>query len=427
MGLTGSHFVGAGDVAPETRRYYQQLSRFSAAFAFLADVSMFVMGGDLKRKEKLSARLGDILSLMYLASATLKRYEAEGRQAADAPLMHWAIWDAMFRMQNAFEGVISNYPNRFIAALLHWYIFPLGRPYEVPSDKLGHEVAQLLIEPSATRDRLTAGMFVPRDEAGCRSASSSSRWKPRWPPSRSSAHPQGVKEGKVGARRHGDHGGPCPRSRHHHRRGARAAASAGRAARSRHAVDDFPQDFAHEASTRSRRRPVGCARLHEDFHEIRTCLHRRWRALALPQVAQRPRPLLGFRSRHDFRARAAGAPALCAGDLDEVIVGCASPSVDEVNIGRVIALRLGCGNKVPGWTVMRNCASGMQALDSAIANIHSGRSQLVLAGGVDALSRAPLLYSDKMVLWFSHMAQARTWAPGSACSPNCARAPCWRR
>lgn len=95
-------------------------------------------------------------------------------------------------------------------------------------------------------------------------------------------------------------------------------------------------------------------------------------------------------------------------DLDEVIVGCASPSVDEVNIGRVIALRLGCGNKVPGWTVMRNCASGMQAIDSAIANIHSGRSQLVLAGGVDALSRAPLLYSDKMVLWFSHMAQART-------------------
>ena len=165
MGLTGSNFVSVpAGIAPETRRYYQQLSRFSAAFAFLSDVSMFVMGGDLKRKEKLSARLGDILSLMYLASATLKRYEAEGRQAGDAPLMHWAIWDAMFKMQNAFEGVISNYPNRFIAALLHWYIFPLGRPYEVPSDKLGHEVAQTLIEPSGTRDRLTAGMFVPRDE-----------------------------------------------------------------------------------------------------------------------------------------------------------------------------------------------------------------------------------------------------------------------
>jgi len=90
-----------------------------------------------------------------------------------------------------------------------------------------------------------------------------------------------------------------------------------------------------------------------------------------------------------------------AEDLDEVILGCASPSPDEVNIGRVVALRMGCGNAVPGWTVMRNCASGMQALDSAITNIQAGRSQLVMAGGVDALSRAPLLLSDAMVRWLS--------------------------
>jgi acetyl-CoA C-acetyltransferase len=95
-------------------------------------------------------------------------------------------------------------------------------------------------------------------------------------------------------------------------------------------------------------------------------------------------------------------------ELDEVILGCAAPSVDEVNIGRVAALRMGCGQKVPGWTVMRNCASGMQAIDSGINNIIAGRSSLVLAGGVDALSRAPLLYGDKMVLWFSNMAGART-------------------
>ncbi len=94
--------------------------------------------------------------------------------------------------------------------------------------------------------------------------------------------------------------------------------------------------------------------------------------------------------------------------LDEVILGCAAPSVDEVNIGRVAALRMGTGQKVPGWTVMRNCASGMQAIDSGISNILAGRSQLVLAGGVDALSRAPLLYADKMVNWFSDMAAART-------------------
>src|ERR1044071_6143372 len=95
-------------------------------------------------------------------------------------------------------------------------------------------------------------------------------------------------------------------------------------------------------------------------------------------------------------------------ELDEVILGCAAPSVDEVNIGRVAALRMGCGQKVPGWTVMRNCASGMQALDSGINNILAGRSSLVLAGGVDALSRAPLLYGDKMVLLFADMAAART-------------------
>jgi acetyl-CoA C-acetyltransferase len=101
-------------------------------------------------------------------------------------------------------------------------------------------------------------------------------------------------------------------------------------------------------------------------------------------------------------------------DLDEVILGCAAPSVDEVNIGRVAALRMGCGEKVPGWTVMRNCASGMQALDSGVNNILAGRSQLVLAGGVDALSRAPLLYNDKVVSWFSDMAAAKTGAERAA-------------
>ena len=94
--------------------------------------------------------------------------------------------------------------------------------------------------------------------------------------------------------------------------------------------------------------------------------------------------------------------------LDELILGCASPSPDEVNIGRVVALRLGCGNAVPGWTVMRNCASGMQAIDSAIANLQCGRSQLVLAGGVDALSHAPLLFSEKMVRWLAGWYAARS-------------------
>lgn len=164
MGLTGSHFVSVGTgVAPESKRYYQQLTRFSSAFAFLADVSMLLLGGSLKRREKLSARLGDILSQMYLMSATLKRYEAEGRQAADAPLMHWAIWDAMYKAQQAFDGVIAtNYPNKFVGWLLQKLIFPWGHPYVVPADEVGHQVAKLLVSPSATRDRLTRECFIPQ-------------------------------------------------------------------------------------------------------------------------------------------------------------------------------------------------------------------------------------------------------------------------
>ncbi|MBL8400619.1 acyl-CoA dehydrogenase [Accumulibacter sp.] len=165
-GLTGSHFVSVpANVAPETRRYYQQLTRFASAFAFLSDISMLVLGGELKRREKLSARLGDILSMLYLCSATLKRYESEGRQQADAPLMHWAMWDAMYKAQMAFDGVIANFPVRWIARMLYRLVFPLGHPYDVPSDRIGHQVAKLLIEPSAARDRLTAESYLPKVES----------------------------------------------------------------------------------------------------------------------------------------------------------------------------------------------------------------------------------------------------------------------
>ncbi|MEQ1516346.1 MAG: acetyl-CoA C-acetyltransferase [Usitatibacteraceae bacterium] len=94
--------------------------------------------------------------------------------------------------------------------------------------------------------------------------------------------------------------------------------------------------------------------------------------------------------------------------FDEVIVGAAMPSADEANIGRVVALRLGCGEKVPAWTVMRNCASGMQALDSACMNILAGKSNLVLAGGTDAMSHAPLLFGPAMVGWLADWYAAKS-------------------
>jgi acyl-CoA dehydrogenase len=165
LGVTGSHFVRVPNgIAPPTRRYYQQLTRFSSSLALVADIAMASLGGALKRREKLSARLGDVLSQLYVCSATLWRFEHEGAQADDAPLAHWAIWDAMFKAQSALEGVLDNFPNPLLGALMRRVVFPLGRPYVAPPDALGRAVARLLIEPSATRDRLTAGMFIGERE-----------------------------------------------------------------------------------------------------------------------------------------------------------------------------------------------------------------------------------------------------------------------
>jgi acyl-CoA dehydrogenase len=163
-GLSGAHFASAPPV-PDTARYYQHLTRLSAAFALLADVAMLVVGGSLKRKEKLSARLGDVLSQLYLASCVLKRYEDEGGQQADLPLLHWSLQDALWRAQSALEGIFENFPGLPLVWLLRRIVFPLGRSYNPPGDDLGHEVARLMLAPSATRDRLTAGMYVPADEA----------------------------------------------------------------------------------------------------------------------------------------------------------------------------------------------------------------------------------------------------------------------
>ena len=160
--LTGARFAAVNaDVSPAMKRYYQLLGRYSAAFAMLADTSMLVLGGSLKRRERLSARLGDVLSQMYLISATLKRFEDEGRQDADAPLAHWSIQDALCKLQDAFDGVLDNFPNRAVAWIIRRIVFPWGHSQIPPSDQLGQDVARLLISPSATRDRLTAGCHLP--------------------------------------------------------------------------------------------------------------------------------------------------------------------------------------------------------------------------------------------------------------------------
>ena len=148
----------------ETRRYYQQMTRFSAAFALSADIAMAALGGSRKRREKISARLGDVLSMLYLCSAALKRFEDDGRPAEDFPLLDWAMQDALYKIQQAFDGVIQNFPNALVRVLLGALIFPLGQRLSPPPDHLGHQIATLLMQPGATRDRLTAGIYIPDDE-----------------------------------------------------------------------------------------------------------------------------------------------------------------------------------------------------------------------------------------------------------------------
>ncbi len=163
LGLTGGRLAGAPG-AGHIRRYYQQLTRLCAAFALLADVSMLVVGGALKRKEKLSGRLGDILSQLYLCSAALKRFEDDGRPEADLPLLYWSLQDALYRIETAIDGLLQNFPNRFIAVMLHLMIFPTGKPFALPSDRLGHQVSDLLLNPGDARNRLTRGIYLPREE-----------------------------------------------------------------------------------------------------------------------------------------------------------------------------------------------------------------------------------------------------------------------
>jgi acyl-CoA dehydrogenase len=163
LGLTGGKGVSVPG-SPRTRRYLQILTRFSSAFAMLADLSMFVIGGSLKRKEMLSARLGDILSHLYMMSATVKRFHDDGCPEEDVPLLTWAMYDSSFKLQVAMDGVLANFPNRPVAWLMRRFAFPKGLTLTAPHDKWNSRVARLLIEPGAVRDRLTAGIYLPRRE-----------------------------------------------------------------------------------------------------------------------------------------------------------------------------------------------------------------------------------------------------------------------
>jgi acyl-CoA dehydrogenase len=147
-------YVGSAPGDDYTKRFYRKLNRYSAALALLADISMLSLGGKLKFKERLSARLGDVLSQLYISSAILKRFEDQGRPTIDRPFLAWSLFDSTFKMQTALVGALRNFPIRPIAWVLGWMMFPLGQRDRAPGDRTGHKVAALLMSPNEARDRL---------------------------------------------------------------------------------------------------------------------------------------------------------------------------------------------------------------------------------------------------------------------------------
>jgi acyl-CoA dehydrogenase len=157
--LTFSRFTEVPITGP-TRRYYQHVTRFSAAFALISDAAMLTLGGGLKRQELISARLGDVLSFLYLSSMVLKHYRDQGEPVDDLPLVEWSCRSLLYRAQEQLHSLLRNFPNRPIALLLRILIFPRGRTFSAPSDELGHKLTEAIINPTATRARLAAGAYL---------------------------------------------------------------------------------------------------------------------------------------------------------------------------------------------------------------------------------------------------------------------------
>ena len=163
QGLTAGAFNSA-PVSGETAKYYKQLSRMSRALALSADFSMLILGGELKRREMLSARLGDVLSQLYIASAVLKFYEDSGRQQCDLPFVHYSLQRALFEIGRAFDGFFANFPNRIVARLLKTLVFPFGIGYKMPGDDTAIQICEALSKPGVVRDRLTHLCYIGADE-----------------------------------------------------------------------------------------------------------------------------------------------------------------------------------------------------------------------------------------------------------------------
>jgi acyl-CoA dehydrogenase len=164
LGLTGGR-LASSPVNGIDARYYRKLNRYSACFALLSDIALITLGGSLKRREKLSGRFADALAWMYIGSATLKQFHDEGRLEEDKVLLQWSMEFAMFQIENSLAGLLANLPFRPVAWFIKPFILPLGLTQTMPSDALGANVAGALLDGDRRRERLTADIFVPHDDA----------------------------------------------------------------------------------------------------------------------------------------------------------------------------------------------------------------------------------------------------------------------
>lgn len=162
-GITGSHLADT-PIKGRVGQYYKRLSQMSAAFAVVSDITLMILGGAFKRKEKLSGRFADAMSYMFYASAVLKKFEDDGRPRGDLPLLEWSAKYCLDQVQIALDEILRNYPIKSLGLILRWTVFPLGMSLRQPNDSLGHRVGAMLLKPGEVRDRLTKGMFVSFDE-----------------------------------------------------------------------------------------------------------------------------------------------------------------------------------------------------------------------------------------------------------------------
>ena len=162
---TGAALAPTPD-AGAAARFYKPLGRYASAFALAVDVALLTLGGALKRQEMISARFGDILSELYLLSAVVKRWQDEGRQQADLPVVEWCMENGFAAIEARFDEIFANFPNRPAAWLLRFALLPFGRRHRGPSDRLTRACAEFLLAPSAPRDRLTADIFHGRGDDG---------------------------------------------------------------------------------------------------------------------------------------------------------------------------------------------------------------------------------------------------------------------